>query len=108
MAEPLKPCVACLGSGKRLPECEPWNKFPGGECPVCSGHGYPNTVRLKTLCVGDLFSDVNGAEFLISRKDKDGCTIVHQRSNATHYAPHNPAVRVMRRADVAFFTPEAI
>lgn len=108
MAKPIERCAACLGSGKMLPECAPWDKLPGGECPLCDGRGSLNTVRLKTLCVGDLFSDVNGAEFLITRKDKDGCVIVHQsgkRANQEEYAPHNPAVRVIRRADVAFFLP---
>lgn len=106
MAKPIKRCDACLGSGKLLPECEPWNKFPGGDCPVCSGHGYPNTVRLKTLCVGDIWQDIHGNEFIITSKDKDGCRIVHQsgdKSGQSEYAPHNPAVRVILRPDMAFF-----
>ncbi len=105
MANPIDRCSACLGSGRILPECAPWDRFSDGKCPVCAGNGWQNTVRLKTLCVGDLFSDVNGTEFLISRKDKDGCAIVHQsgaRVNQEEYAPHNPAVRVIRRADVSF------
>lgn len=108
MAKPINRCVACLGSGRVLPECAPWEKFGAGSCPVCAGHGYPNTVRLKSLCVGDLFHDVNGSEFLIVSKDKDGCRIAHQsgpRANETEYAPHNPAVRVTHRAGVAFFAP---
>ena len=110
MSKPIDRCSACLGSGKILPECAPWNTF-GGPCPVCSGNGYPNTVRLKTLCVGDIFQDINGGEFAIARKDKDGCVIVHQsgkRANAEEYAPHNPAVRVIRRADMAFFLPGSL
>ena len=106
MAKSIKRCEACLGSGSILPECAPWDRFGKGDCPVCSGNGYPNTVRLKTLCVGDLFQDIHGNEFIISRKNADGCTVVHQsgaRVNDEEYAPHNPAVRVMRRAGVAFF-----
>lgn len=110
-ATPIDRCVACLGSGKVLPECAPWDKFGVGPCPVCDGNGRPNTVRLKTLCVGDLFADVNGAEFLVASKDKDGCVIVHQcgeRANQKEYAPHNPAVRLLRRADVSISIPTQV
>lgn len=103
MAKSIKRCVACLGSGKILPECEPWNRFPGGSCPMCDGNGYPDTVRLKKLCAGDLFQTINGREFLISRKDKDGCVAVDQTDNSQEYWPHDPAVRILRRADMAFF-----
>lgn len=105
MAKSIDRCVACLGSGRVLPECAPWDKFGEGHCPVCDGNGYPGTVRLKTLCVGDLYQDINGNEFMIVSKNQDGCRSAHQsgdRVNEIEYAPHNPAVRVIRRAGVCF------
>jgi hypothetical protein len=106
MAKPIKRCVACLGSGRLLPECEPWLKFPGGECSVCSGMGRPDTVRQKSLSPGDIFQDINGNEYLLLRKNADGCTIVHQGGKNVgleEYAAHNPAVRLIRRCTTAFF-----
>jgi len=75
---------------------------------VCEGRGYPNTVGLKSLCVGDLFQTINGDEHMVVRKNADGCVVATQTgkyANTQEYWPHNPSVRVIRRADVAFFLP---
>ena len=108
MSAKIKRCAACLGSGKILPEVAPWDRLIPGACPVCDGNGYPGTVRLKSLCVGDIWQDIHGHEFAIVRKDSGGCVIVHQsgpHAGVEEYAPHDPPARVIRRADVAFFLP---
>lgn len=90
-------CFDCLGSGRVLPTCAPWDKVSDEPCPTCAGNGYPGTVRLKTLSVGDKFQDVSGAEFVVVAKDKDGCRVaaLHGSHDVNEYAPHNPAVRVI-------------
>lgn len=101
---PFTRCFSCC-NGRPCNEATNWEIRDAENCLLCGGSGWVGCVRIETLFVGDICQDMEGHTLTIRRRSAGPGDLVggvrEDGSRASHI--RRAAVRVLRRADVAFF-----
>ena len=99
-------CFSCA-AGRPCNEATNWEIRDQDNCLMCGGSGSVGCVRLETLFVGDICQDGGGRTLTIRRRSTgpgDLVGVVHEEDGAESVRVRRAPVRVLRRADVVFFS----